>query len=171
MPAGNPDRKVYVYVVISSKFLQGGLKTGKVRWPGDSQRESGRFARIDLQKNAYFHNVRAIITNRRHSRCLAPRSAIRKRGVQFGNPEIRKILVSVKFVSAILGPEMGASILWTPGKMRSFLQEKTHVHKIPRFRGGGYFGFWGGGECRFYFYGRADFSFKAHCKTPSKNPS
>ena len=24
--------------------------------------------------------------------------------------------------------------------------------------GGGYFGFWGGGECRFYFYGRADFS-------------
>ena len=34
---------------------------------------------------------------------------------------------------------------------------KTHVHKIPRFRGaGGYFG--GGGECRFYFYGRADFS-------------
>ena len=31
----------------------------------------------------------------------------------------RKILVSVKFLSAILGPEMGASILWTPGKMRS----------------------------------------------------
>ena len=24
--------------------------------------------------------------------------------------------------------------------------------------GGGYFGFGGGGECRFYFYGRADFS-------------
>ena len=35
---------------------------------------------------------------------------------------------------------------------------KTRVHKIPRFRGGGYFGFGGGGECRFYFYGRADFS-------------
>ena len=29
---------------------------------------------------------------------------------------------------------------------------KTHVHKIPRFRGGGYFGFWGGG-------GSADFIF------------
>ena len=66
---------------------------------------------------------------------------------------LRKILVSVKFVSAILGPEMAVPILWTPGKMRSFCR-KTHVHKIPRFRGG----FFGGGECRFYFYGRADFS-------------
>ena len=58
---------------------------------------------------------------------------------------------------AILGPEMGASILWTPGKC-VLSAGKTHVHKIPRFRGGGYFGFGGGGECRFYFYGRADFS-------------
>ena len=30
--------------------------------------------------------------------------------------------------------------------------------KFPVLGGGGYFGFWGGGECRFYFYGRADFS-------------
>ena len=30
----------------------------------------------------------------------------------------------------------------------------NHVRKIPPFRGGGL----GGGECRFYFYGRADFS-------------
>ena len=56
----------------------------------------------------------------------------------------RKVLVSVKLLSAILGPEMGAPILWTPGKNAFFLQEKTHVHKIPRFRGG-YFGFLGGG--------------------------
>ena len=55
--------------------------------------------------------------------------------------------MSVKFVSAILGPEMAAPILWTPGKMRSFCR-KTHVHKILRFRGG----FWGGG-------GSADFIF------------
>ena len=41
--------------------------------------------------------------------------------------------------------------------MRSFCR-KTHVHKIPRFRGGGILGFGGGGETRFYFYGRADFS-------------
>ena len=32
---------------------------------------------------------------------------------------------------------------------------KTHVRKIPLFLGG-FFG--GGGECRFYFYGREDFS-------------
>ena len=71
-------------------------------------------------------------------------------------------LVSVKFLSAILGPEMGASILWTPGKMRPFCR-KSHVHKIPRFRGGGGisgFARGGGGECRFYFYGREDFSEK-----------
>ena len=36
---------------------------------------------------------------------------------------VRKILVSVKFVSAILGPEMAASILWAPGKMPSFCRE------------------------------------------------
>ena len=66
-------------------------------------------------------------------------------------PLVRKILVSVKFLSAILGPEMAAPILWAPGKMRSFCR-KNYVHKIPRFRGGGYFGFWGGG-------GSADFIF------------
>ena len=69
---------------------------------------------------------------------------------------VRKILVSVKFVSAILGPEMGAPILWTPGKMRSFCR-KNHVHKIPRFRGGGYFGFFGGGKSRFYLWVRGFF--------------
>ena len=69
-------------------------------------------------------------------------------------PRIRKILlVSVKFVSAILGPEMAAPILWTPGKMRSFCR-KTHVHKIPRFWGG----FVGGGSADFIFYGREGFS-------------
>ena len=71
---------------------------------------------------------------------------------------LRKILVSVKFLSAILGPEMGASILWTPGKMRSFCRKNLHVHKIPRFTGG-YFGVFlgGGGSADFIFMG-ADFS-------------
>ena len=64
--------------------------------------------------------------------------------------------MSVKFLSATLGPEMAAPILWAPGKNALFLQEKT-VHKIPPFRGGGVFWVWGG-ECRFYFYGRGDFS-------------
>ena len=67
---------------------------------------------------------------------------------------IGKIPVSVKFMSTILGPEMGAPILWTPGKMHSFCR-KNHVRKISLFWGG----FWGGGGGgRFYFYGRADFS-------------
>ena len=35
---------------------------------------------------------------------------------------------------------------------------KIHVHKIPRFRGGVFWVFFLGGECRFYFYGRVDFS-------------
>ena len=35
-----------------------------------------------------------------------------------------------------------------------FLQEKTHVHKIPRFGGGGILGFWGGrGSADFIFMG------------------
>ena len=40
-----------------------------------------------------------------------------------GGIYFRKILVSVKFVSAILGPEMAAPILWTPAKNAFFLQE------------------------------------------------
>ena len=40
------------------------LLRADLRWPGDSQRESGRFARIDSQKNPYFHHVRAIRANR-----------------------------------------------------------------------------------------------------------
>ena len=43
---------------------------------------------------------------------------------KFWNPEIRKILVSVKFLSAILGSEMAAPMLWAPGKNALFLQEK-----------------------------------------------
>ena len=43
-----------------------------------------------------------------------------------------------------------------------FLQEKPMSIKFLVLGGGGIlgFGFWGGGggECRFYFYGRADFS-------------
>ena len=61
--------------------------------------------------------------------------------------------MSVKFLSAILGPEMAAPILWAPRISVFFLQGNLNVHKIPRFRGGGvfwvcgggYFGF-GGGE-------------------------
>ena len=54
-----------------------------------------RFARIESHKNLYFQDVRAIRTSRLKrlsqtcdSLFLAPpRNAIRKKGVQFGNPE------------------------------------------------------------------------------------
>ena len=65
----------------------------------------------------------------------------------------RKILVSVKFLSAILGPEMGASILWTPGKNALFLQEKPMSIKFLVLGGGGVvLGFWGG-SADFIFMG------------------
>ena len=63
---------------------------------------------------------------------------------------IRKILVSVKFVSAILGPEMGASILWTPGRC-VLSAGKTMSIKFIVLGGGGILGFLGG-ECQFYLY-------------------
>ena len=59
--------------------------------PGDSQRESGRFARIDLQRKKQLFYARAIRTNRLkpaiRSSFFAPQSAIRKAGVHFGHPE------------------------------------------------------------------------------------
>ena len=39
----------------------------------------------------------------------------------------RKVPVSVKFLSAILGPKMAAPILWTPGKKTSVLQERPSL--------------------------------------------
>ena len=63
---------------------------------------------------------------------------------------IRKILVSVKFVSAILGLEMAAPILWTPEKMRFFLQENKPMSiKFRVFWGG----FGGGRRADFIFMG------------------
>ena len=82
----------------------------------------------------------------------SPNGALRKGPLFHGSRSsretlIRKILVSVKFLSAILGPEMAAPILWTPRISVFFLQKNLHVHKSRRFRGGGVFGvFFGGGE-------------------------
>ena len=57
----------------------------------------------------------------------------------------RKILVFVKFLPAILGPEMAAPILWTPGKKAFFLQEKPMSIKFLVLGGGVFWGFLGGG--------------------------
>ena len=50
---------------------------------------------------------------------------------------IRKAPCHVRkmFLSAILGPEMAAPILWAPGIFWLFLQENLHAYKIPRFEG------------------------------------
>ena len=90
-------------------------------------------------------------TSKQHMKLQQPRN-YDFRVSQFDPPRsqsIRKNPFSVRKirVPAILGPEMGAPILWTPGKTRSF-SRKNHVRKIPLFLGG----FWGGG-------GSADFIF------------
>ena len=60
--------------------------------------------------------------------------------------------MSVKFVSAILGPEMAAPR--TPGKNASVLQEKAMSIKFLVLGGGGVFWvFGGGGSADFIFMG------------------
>ena len=70
----------------------------------------------------------------------------------------RKILLSVKFIVRNSGAGDGCPNFMDTWKNAIFLQEKTHVHKSPPFRGGVFWVFFLGGECRFYFYGREDFS-------------
>ena len=71
----------------------------------------------------------------------------------------QKILVSVELLVRDSGAGNGCANSMGAWKHAFFLQEKAmSVHKIPRFRGGGVFWVFGGGECRFYFYGREDFS-------------
>ena len=77
------------------------------------------------------------------------------RGHSWQKVVFRKILVSVKFVSTILGPQIAAPILWAPRISVFFLQENLHVHKIPRFGGGGILGL--GGGVPILFCGRGDF--------------
>ena len=66
--------------------------------------------------------------------------------------------MSVKFLSAILGSEMAAPILWTPGFFFAFfLQENLRVHKIPRFSGGVFWVWGAGGGADFIFMGAGIF--------------
>ena len=62
------------------------------------------------------------------------------------NPRVHKILV----------PEMAAPILWAPRISACFLHENLHVHKIPRFRGGGILGL-GGGALILFLWARGFF--------------
>ena len=62
-----------------------------LRYPGNSQRESGRFARIDSQKKKRifitFKRIARIASNLRFAMFSAPKSDSQK-GVQFWNPEM-----------------------------------------------------------------------------------
>ena len=66
------------------------------------------------------------------------------------NPRVRKSRVRNS------GAGNGCVNFMDAWKKAFVLQEKPMSIKFPRFRGG-YFGFGGGGECRFYFYGRRNF--------------
>ena len=67
-------------------------------------------------------------------------------GLSQKNPHVRKIRVRNS------GPEMAAPILWAPRISAFFLQENLMSIKFLVFFGGGVW--FGGGKCRFYFYGR-----------------
>ena len=73
-------------------------------------------------------------------------------------PNYFAALAHVRQTPEILGPETAAPILWTTRISAFFLQENLHVHKIPRFGGGGVFWVWGGGGIADFIYGRGDFS-------------
>ena len=91
-----------------------------------------------------------------------PEARFAKKGFSSGtlnqkNPRVRKIRVRNS------GAGNGCANFMDAWKKCVLSAGKTHVHKIPRVLGGGGEVFWvsgGGGEeeCRFYFYGRADFS-------------
>ena len=63
-------------------------------------------------------------------------------------------------LSAILGPEMAAPILWAPGKNAFFLQEKPDYIKFLLLGGGGVGG--GGGSADFIFMGAGIFLTLTH---------
>ena len=87
-----------------------------------------------------------------------PRASQRLLGVKFPGPFFQKNPFSVRKICVRnSGAGNGCASFMDTWKNASVLQEK-HVHKIPRFRGGVFWVFGGGGECRFYLYGRADFS-------------
>ena len=68
------------------------------------------------------------------------------------NPRVRKIRVRNS------GAGNGVRQFYGRAEKCVLSAGKTMSIKFLVSGGGGILGFWGGGECRFYFYGRADFS-------------
>ena len=79
------------------------------------------------------------------------------------NPRVHKIFVRNS------GAGNGCVNFMDAWKNALFLQEKAMSIKF-LVLGGGILGFGGGGECRFYFYGRADFSEIGLGRAPTSPP-
>ena len=84
------------------------------------------------------------------NRSTTARLMVARRNLKFRVPQIRKSVMSIKLFARNSGARNGCANFMGAWKRCVLSARKTHVHKIPPFRGGG--------ECRFYFYGREDFS-------------
>ena len=84
-------------------------------------------------------------------RALCRRKTARNRQ---GKILFRKILMSIILVARTSGAGNGCANFMAPGKIAFFLQENLYAQKIPRLRGGVFFGSFGGGGV-----GSADFIF------------
>ena len=73
--------------------------------------------------------------------------------LRFATSQKKKSSCPYNFLSAILGLEMAAPILWAPGKMRSFCREKPHAIKFLGLGGVFWLFFFGGGSADFDFMG------------------
>ena len=79
------------------------------------------------------------------------------------NPRVRKISVRNS------GAGNGCVNFMDAWKKSVLSAGKTHVHKIPAFRGGGYLGFLGGGSANFIFMGARIFLIRrADTQTPTR---
>ena len=65
--------------------------------------------------------------------------------------------MSIKFLRAILGPEMAAPILWAPRKIAFFQQANPMPVKFLVLGGGLFWVFGGGGSADFIFMGASIF--------------
>ena len=90
LSTGNPPK---IWIFTAWNRTRNRTRTPSDRWPGDSQRKLGRFARIDSQKKPYFRTrerFARFVSNLRFALLSPPPPEARfatKKGVQFGHPE------------------------------------------------------------------------------------
>ena len=92
-----------------------------------------------------------------------PRVVGGKKCTEHANKKIRPSKRLELYIFLVLGPEIAAPTLWTPGISGSFFWKTSMPKKILVLGGGGYLGFFGRGggvSVNFIFYGRGEFSEK-----------